>query len=298
MSTVVAAVDGSPAAVNAVRWAATDAEHRGATLRLVHAYLVPVHGYPDFAATFPQLREGMRDQGARWLEEARTAAETAAPEVAVETELAEGEAVPVLLAESHRAELVVLGSRGLGGFTGMLVGSVAVALAAHGHSPVVVVRGRDRLRPGGEPPAQGAVVAGVDGSEPSTAALAFAFAEAELRGAPLVVVRTWSGIVLDAVPRYPLTVDPERIEADERAALAEQVAPWSGAYPSVAVEPVVVRGRPVRTLLEHADRARLVVVGSRGRSGFRGMLLGSTSQALIAHAPCPVAVVRRPAGQD
>lgn len=293
MSLIVAGIDGSRSAVDAARWAAEEASAHGDTLRLVHAYVVPEHGYPAFAATFPQLREGMRHQGTKWLDEAREEVGKVASDLSVETELVEGEPVPVLVGESRRARMTVLGSRGLGGFTGMLVGSVAVGLTAHGHSPVIVVRGQRRSVSPDAP-----VVVGVDGSESSTAALRFAFAEAADRRASLTVVRTWRGIFLDeSVPRYPLKVDPHEIEEAERAALTEQVAPLRDAYPDVAVELVVVRGRPVRTLLEYGERARLLVVGSRGRSGFKGMLLGSTSRALVVHAPCAVAVVRSAAGE-
>lgn len=293
MSVIVAAVDGSRSAVDAARWAAEEATARGDTLRIVHAYVVPVYGYPEFAATFPRLREGMRHQGTEWLGEAREAAEKVAPGVTVETALVEGEPMNVLVEESRQARMTVLGSRGLGGFTGMLVGSVAVGLSAHGHSPVVVVRTPQQPLPPEAP-----IVVGVDGSESSTAALWFAFTEAADRRVPLTVVRTWRGIFLDeAVPRYPLKVDPHEIEEGERAALTQQVGPLRDSHPDVAVETAVVRGRPVRTLLEYGEGARLLVVGSRGCSGFEGMLLGSTSRALVVHAPCAVAVVRPAQGE-
>ncbi|WP_040922282.1 universal stress protein [Saccharomonospora xinjiangensis] len=291
MSVIVAGVDGSPSAVNAACWAAEEAASSNDTLRLVHAYVVPMYGYPEFAATFAQLREGMRDQGSKWLDEAKEAVANVAPGVTVETVLTEGDPLGTLVEESGKARLTVLGSRGLGGFTGMIVGSIAVGLASHGKSPVVVVRGPQEPLPSDAP-----IVVGVDGSEHSTAALRFAFEEAAGRKAPLTVVRTWRGILLDeAVSRYPLKVDAEEIEEGERAALQEQVDPMRESYPDVAVETVVVRGRPVRTLLDYAERARLLVVGSRGRGGFKGMLLGSTSQSLVTHAPCAVAVVRPPA---
>ncbi|WP_298181720.1 universal stress protein [Saccharomonospora sp.] len=138
------------------------------------------------------------------------------------------------------------------------------------------------------------IVVGVDGSEPSTVALEFAFEAAGTRRSELVMVRTWSGVLLDdVVPRGPLRVNPAEIEANERSALEEQVRPWRNTHPDVPVETVVVKGRPARTLLGYADRARLLVVGNRGRDGIQGMLLGSTSRALVTQAPCPVVVVRR-----
>jgi nucleotide-binding universal stress UspA family protein len=292
MPKVVAGVDGSNSAANAVAWAAREAARRGDTLLLVHSYVVPVHGYPSFLATFPELREGMRHYGSEWLEQARQAAQQAAPGVEVEVALREGEPVTVLRQESREARAVVLGSRGLGGFTGMLVGSVAVALAAHGHCPVVVVRGKRQDDPP-PPPASGPVVVGVDGSDAGLAALGFGFEAAEACGESLVAVHTWNDVVIDSMARLlPLSADPAEVDTQERAALEKQLSGWREKYPDVTVDPVVVRGRPVPTLLEYGERARLLVVGSRGRGGFTGMLLGSTSQALVIHAPCPVAVLR------
>lgn len=290
MGKVIAAVDGSASARNAAVWAGVEAQHRGDTLRLVHTYAVPERGYPGFLATFPEVREGMRHQGGQWLAEAESAVREAAPGARVETDLVEGEAVNALLAESRDARMVVLGSRGLGGFTGMLVGSVAVALAAHGLSPVVVVRGK---RPEDPPPTEGPVVVGLDGSAHSDAALTFAFEAAAARRVPVVAVHTWTELTLDGAARtLSMAADPAEVEREERELLERQLGPVREKYPDVEVEPVVARGRPVRTLLERGEHAQLIVVGSRGRGGFKGMLLGSTSQALVIHAPCPVAVVR------
>ncbi|MBK1783190.1 universal stress protein [Prauserella cavernicola] len=288
MSTIVVGVDGSTSARHAVAWAATEAAQRRGTLRLVNAYLVPERGYPAFITSVGELRSGLRAEGEQRLREAREAAEKAAPGVAVEVSLVEAQPAAALLAESRRSALVVLGSRGLGGFSGLLVGSVAVSLAAHGSCPVVVVRGQEE-----GPRTEGPVVVGIDNSPASDAAVEFAFDEAALRGVPVVAVRTWNDAMLEATVRmYPLSVNPDDIDTEERAVLDAQVGLVRDGYPDVPVETVVARGRAVRTLLEQAEHAQLLVVGSRGRGGFRGMLLGSTSRALVTHAPCPVAVVR------
>ncbi|MFC4003253.1 universal stress protein [Prauserella oleivorans] len=290
MGKIVAGIDGSASAKNAAVWAAREAARRQDTLRLVHAYVVPAGGYPTFVARLPQLREGMQQQGREWLDEARDAVLESVSGLEVETDLIEGQPAAVLTAESRTARSVVLGSRGLGGFTGMLVGSVAVSLAAHGHSPVAVVRGR---RPADPVPTEGPVVVGVDGSEPGAAALALAFDAASVRKTPLVAVHVWNDVTADAgLGVYPLAVDPDELARNARTVLDEALSEWQSKYPDVTVEPVVARGRPVRTLLEYAERAQLVVVGSRGRGGFQGMLLGSTSQALVIHSPCPVVVTR------
>jgi len=195
----------------------------------------------------------------------------------------------VLLAESTRAELVVLGDRGLGGFAGLLIGSVAVALAAHAACPVVVVRGAEPDRTTSRPEP---VVVGVDGSPAGEAAVAFAFEAAALRGVPLVAVHTWRDLLVDAT-MAPL-VDWDAVEADEREVLAERLAGWGEKYPDVEVRRLVTRDRPAHALVQESGRAQLVVVGSRGRGGIAGMLLGSVSQALLHHSACPV-VVTRPA---
>lgn len=178
----------------------------------------------------------------------------------VEHDLRMEHPTPVLIAESARAREVVVGSHGLGGFTGALVGSTAVALSNHGECPVVVVRGTQN---------DGPVVVGVDLSPESDPAIGFGFQEAAASGVPLVAAMA---------------------HADEQS-LDTRMSGWLRKYPDVAVEHVLGE-RPIPLLLELGHRAGLLVVGSRGRGGFAGMLLGSTSQALIYHAPCPVAVVR------
>jgi nucleotide-binding universal stress UspA family protein len=186
--------------------------------------------------------------------------------------------------------MVVLGSRGLGGFTGLLVGSTAVSLAAYGQCPVAVVRGRTLADP---PPGSGPVVVGVDGSPTSEGAIEVAFDEASFRGVGLVAVHTWSDVTVgSAFDIAAVSLDWQAVETDEQRLLAERLAGWQEKYPDVRVHRVVTRDRPVRSLLAQAGNAQLLVVGSRGRGGFAGMVLGSTSQALLHHAPCPVLVVR------
>ncbi|MFD6070736.1 universal stress protein [Amycolatopsis lurida] len=287
---IVAGIDGSGSARAAAMWAADEALRRGLPLRLVHVYSVPAVNTPGVSMPREAVRAGFESRGHEWLAEARKEVLGRYPDLVVETAAREWSAVPALVQESLRATMVVLGSRGLGGFTGMLVGSTAVALAHHGHCPIVVARGK---QPDGVVPVDEPVVVGTDGSPSSAAALAFAFDEAQQRETRLVVVRTWS-VMVDhgAVRPHFLDVDPAEIEAAERADAEAQIAPWQETYPDVEVELVVRKGRPARTLLEFSEKASLLVVGSRGRGGFQGMVLGSTSQALVAHSDCPVAVIR------
>ncbi|RKT54105.1 universal stress protein [Saccharothrix australiensis] len=280
---IVVGVDGSASAVTAVAWAAGEAARLRVPLRLVHAYRLPAQGYPELVVSGAEVRQAFEQQGWQWLEEAAEAARAAVPGVEVGTAVVVDRPAAALVAESRRARMVVLGSQGLGGFSGLLVGSVAVAVCAHGGCPVVVVR---------RPAADGPVVVGVDGSPVSEQAVAFAFEEASLRDAPLTAVLAWTDFPVDSAYGSRFTVDWSRVEDEQRRVLAERLAGWQEKYPDVRVDRVVVRDRPVRALLAAADGARLLVVGSHGHGGFGGVLLGSTSQALVYHAPCPLAVVR------
>jgi nucleotide-binding universal stress UspA family protein len=284
---VVAGVDGSECGLQAVRWAAAEAARRHLPLRLVAAHAWPAGGLVGDPGLGVDPRAVLRDLALGHLDAAAGEAAQVADDVEVERVEVTGFPETVLGSESRRAELVVIGDRGLGGFTGLLVGSVAVALAAHAECPVVVVRGAesDQAAPLSEP-----IVVGVDGSPASEAALAFAFGAADLRRVPLVAVHAWWDLVVD--PTMAPLVDWDAVDADEHEVLAERLAGWAESYPDVPVRRLVVRDRPARALVEESGRAQLVVVGSRGRGGLRGMLLGSVSQALLHHAHCPVAVVR------
>ncbi|WIV54235.1 universal stress protein [Amycolatopsis nalaikhensis] len=259
---VVAGVDASAASFAAIRWAANEARLRDTTLRLLHACFVE-----DTAA---------RDDGELLLEHVhrrlRRSAEVArewAPGVRVETVVRLGLAVDLLLAESADAALVVLGSHGLGGLRGALIGSVALRVAAGAACPVVVV-------PGHRPATGGPIVVGLDASASSEHALGFALEQAATTGAPVHVVHAWH------------TGDGGTEQAD----LTARLASWVRKYPDLAITAHAVRDRsPSWALANAVPDARLIVVGTRGRGPVAGGLLGSTGNALLAHAPCPVAVV-------
>ncbi|MFF0146609.1 nucleotide-binding universal stress UspA family protein [Amycolatopsis sulphurea] len=284
---VLAGVDGSASARHAVVWAAEQAARRSLVLRLVQVYVVPSPGITGPGVR--GVRSGFRHQARAWLAEAEAAVLQRWPSLPTERLVAEGSPVAVLRRESRGAELAVLGSRGLGGFTGLLVGSTAVGLVAHARCPVVVVRGR---MPDDPPPAAGPVVAGLDGSADSDDALGFACAEAVSRHEVLLAVHTWNEQWhADGSARGANRV-PGEVAAAECRRVEDQLAPWREKFPQLRIDVRAGPGRPVRTLLKFGEDAQLVVVGSRGRGGFDGMLLGSTSQALLVHSACPVAVVR------
>ncbi len=285
---VVVGVDGSPSALRAVRWAAEEAVRRRLPLRLVHAYPAPV-GLHGEVVDQSVVRNALRAQGRRWLAEARAVVAEMSADLRPGIRLSSDPVVPALAEESRDASLLVLGTRGLGGFTGLLIGSNAVLLAGRAHCPLVVVRGDGD----GSVPTHGPVLVGVDGLATSEAAVEFAFAEASLHRADLVAIHTWADSPADTVLLgHPDAPDFEPAQQRAYETLAERLAGWQEKYPDVHVTREVVRDHPSRALLRYGAAARLVVVGTRGRGGFRGLLLGSTSQHLLHHAPCPVAVVR------
>ncbi|MBT2212677.1 universal stress protein [Actinomadura sp. NEAU-AAG7] len=272
---VVVGYDGSAQSGRAVRWAAEEARLRGVPLTVCHAWGTYASAGP-MAIPITDLRVAAERVLAEGVEHARQDTGD------VRALLGNGASAPILLEAAANAELLVVGSHGHGGFAGLLLGSTAAGLAAHTPCPLVVVRSGAR-RDG----AAGPVVAGVDGSASSLEALALAFTEADLRRTELVVRLAWPGSA-DA-EGLPL-VDAEGLRELAEERLARFVAPLREQNPKIAVRTEVVRGSAREVLLHAAEEAALLVVGSRGAGGFRGLLLGSVGQALLHHAACPVAI--------
>jgi nucleotide-binding universal stress UspA family protein len=285
---VVVGADGSASSLAAVEVAALEARSRGAGLRVVHAFVWPAMHVPLGSSPLGPPDGGLQNMVDRLVAEAVERARAVAPDVEVGHVVVTGEPLTVLEAQSRAAELVVIGSRGMGGFVGLLVGSTAVHLAAHGRCPVLVVRE--------QPHADGPIVLGVDGSVAGQKAVDFAFAEAALRNAPLVALHTWTTwnapMPAPQDPSEPYANPPGALAEEEERQLAEALAGRQERYPGVVVEHRVVHGGTREALIEASRSAQLLVVGARGRGGFAGLLLGSVSQALLHHAQCPVAVVR------
>ncbi|NJC74055.1 universal stress protein [Planosporangium thailandense] len=283
---VIVGVDGSPCSLAAVDAAAREAAVRGAPLHVIYAYVWPYIAEPIGPSTADTLEGDLHDDAEQLVREAAARARAAAPTVDVRGEAVPGPATPVLVDRSRTAALVVIGDRGLGGFSGLLLGSVAVELTTHAAAPVLVVRGRADPR--------GDVLLGVDGSPGSEPAVAFAFEEAALRGAGLTAVHAWDSPVRTAPDSMlPPIYTTDDVEDEEERVLAESLAGWRCKYPDVPVRRRLVCGPPRPALLDATGTAQLLVVGSRGRGGFTGLLLGSVSQAMVHHAACPVAVVHR-----
>lgn len=282
---VVVGVDGSDRSLAAVGAAAVEAADRGLPLRIVHAFIWPLMHVAVGPIAGGPPQSGLRHNAEQILAEAANEAHKVAAEVTVTTALIDGAAAPVLIHQSSSAALLVLGDRGLGGFTGLIVGSIAVQTVAHAACPVLVIRGTERTT--------GPVVVGVDGSELSALAVEFAAEAAVRRGTDLVAVHAWFGPTSPgAGEMMPLVHDPALLENEERRLLAESTAGLTERYPDLVIRREQQHGRAGHRLAEWSKSAQLVVVGARGRGGFAGLLLGSVSQALLYHSACPVAVVR------
>ena len=284
---VVAGVDGSPSSMSAAEAAAEEAGLREAPLRLVHAYHWPTAPVGGARLVYEPDVDALRGMAERFMADAASRARAVAPDIEITTDLLWGEALKVLVRLSHRAALIVVGSRGLGSFTGLLLGSVAVHLVAHTHCPVQVVRGR--------PHPAGGVLLGIDGSPAAQPSVDFAFDEAALRGCGVIAMHAWSGWSTPAQPpqdsSMPYAYEPGMLRDGEERLLAEALAGSREERPDVPVERRTVERRPREALIEASRTARLLVVGARGRGGFAGLLLGSVSQAALHHAACPVVVV-------
>jgi nucleotide-binding universal stress UspA family protein len=284
---VVVGVDGSEPALRAVRLAAVEAARRHRPLRVVHGFIWPLLHVPVDPPPDGPLGAGLRRQAEQVVAAAVAEAEATVPGIRVTGEIIDGEAAAVLVGETPTAALVVLGDRGLGGFSSLVVGSVAVQVAAYADCPVLVARGTDR--------AHGPVVVGVDGSELSRLAVGFALEEASLRGTDLIALHVYrhpgSGGPGDM---QPLVYDETQLHDEEDRLVAESLAGTADRWPDVPVRRQTVRGRPAGVLADASREAQLLVVGGQGRGEFTGLLLGSVSQSVLHHADCPVAVVRAP----
>jgi len=269
---IVVGVDGSAPANAAVEWAAMDARRRGLDLRVVHVCEEWPRGI------------GAAEYCAGTLEAAADRARRLTGTARVTGALLSGHVAHDLIAESATADSIVLGSRGLGGFAGMVVGSIGMAVAGHAAGPVVIVRGPS-------PYVHGRVTVGYDGSEHSTAAMEYAIEQARARDAELHVVYGWQMPVLSpyAVAYNGLIEEIMREQAEEAR---ERVVPWRERHPDVRIVDEQLCEHPVPLLVKASQSADLVVVGSRGRGGLAAAVLGSVGHGVLHHVTCPVAVVR------
>ncbi|MFB7589086.1 universal stress protein [Streptomyces sp. NPDC056169] len=280
---VTVGLDGSEESLAAARWAATQAVLREVPLRLVHVEEWP--SMPDVPVAYARTL-AHDEQTERLMREQTDRSRKNHPDLEVVTEYARGRAAEELTAAANKADLTVLGARGLGGVRGFLVGSVSLAVVGAARQPVVLVRAvDDRAAP------EGGIVAGVDIHHPCEALLAFSFSEAARKGTPLRFLHSWT---LPASYGYAATVDPgigEELGSHLLGGLNGLLEPWRKRFAGVEVEAESVVGSPAYQLVEASQTAQLVIVGRRSRNVPLGPHLGHVAHAVIHHSPAPVAVV-------
>ncbi|MDY6995673.1 MAG: universal stress protein [Actinomycetota bacterium] len=287
---VVVAVDGSQSSNSAVAWAACDAELRGLPLRLVHVIppmVTPSSASSDFGSEYARFEQGRAREILDRSRELALEATSSDRNSQISSEVLDGPIVPTLLDTSASADIIVVGCLGQGAVARAVLGSVSSGLVQHAHCPVAVIHAER------EPAPQAPVLVGIDGSPASELATAIAFDEASRRGVDLVALHAWTDMGPLEFPRINWApIEWRNVEEQEDEVLSERLSGWRAQYPDVAVHRVLVADRPGPRLLEHADEAQLVVVGSHGRGASR-MLLGSVSSAIVNAAQTPVIVARR-----
>jgi nucleotide-binding universal stress UspA family protein len=279
---VLAATDGSPISLAAVHWAAEEAMRRGTSLRLVHVWPQPVGVY----------LEQLQAEGAALL--ARVQEEVAGryPDLETDTVLLGAAAVDGLVEAAADGQLLVLGTRGLGGFKGLLVGSVSLAVAGRSPIPVVVLRPGQEGAEAGDVDRAGDVVVGVGPGETADEVLQFAFSRAEQRGSRVVGVHGWNLPAMWATPgTVAPPIDSAVLESAAREHLEKTLRPWQDKYPQVQVVVRVDGAGPAKALVDASNGAELLVIGRRMRKHTAGGHLGLTAHAALHHADAPVAVV-------
>lgn len=286
---IVVAVDGSPASNAAVVWAARDAATRSIPLTLFHAVVTPTATYPP--VPYPDsLAVKLEDEGRREIAHALKLAHDAMPadrKVTINKEMVYSTPAPALIKSSDEAEMIVVGSSGRGLLARGLLGSVSSTVVRHARCPVAVIRDEDL-----PDPQHGPVLLGIDGSPASELATAIAFDQASRRGVDLLALHAWSDVAVLELA----ALDWDAVEAEAERSLAENLAGWQERYPDVTVRRLLVRDLPAQQLIHQSEstQAQLVVVGSHGRGGLTGLILGSVSNTVLHSVRIPV-IVARPA---
>lgn len=286
---IIVAVDDSPSSLAATDWAARDAALRHVPLTLVHVLAEPPVGMWPEPALLNGFSEWRAKNGHEILAKARRVADRALEQsnpIAVTELSCAGTPVPTLVDLSKDADMMVVGCRGQGALQRMLLGSVSTGLVHHSHCPVAVIHDEDPMM---DRPSDAPVLVGIDGSPVSELATAIAFDEASRRAVDLIAMHGW----FDDDLRDWIGVDWDRQLEIGKEVLGERLAGWAERYPDVTVEHRLVDGDPAERLVAASETAQLTVVGSHGRGGFAGMLLGSVSSKVVHAARMPVIVARQ-----
>lgn len=271
---VVVGADGSEAGNAALRWAADAAAAH-------HLPLTAVHARPDVEGVVQEIRGG-----SDVLSAAAEVVRPRHPELTVRTLQYPEPPVQTLLAAGEAADFIVIGSRGLGGFGGLLVGSTAMQVAPYAPCPVVVVHAEREDTTDGRH--AGDVVLGYDGSAAANRASAFAFRHARAVGGAVVVVSVDPG---RGDPEVHDVQAGGAVPGSDTGAFQAPLLVTAESFPDVPVKFVAGTGRPAEVLIQESRGCELLVVGPRGRGGFAGLIMGSVSQKVLAHAATPVAFV-------
>lgn len=273
---IVCGYDGSRDARRAVAWAAARATEHRASLQVISADRA-VGRVVAFDETARANVEGaMRDQLADLTEGVEATFRVIADSP-----------VGALIEAGRDASAIIVGSRGLTAREDFAMGSTSAGVVEHAACPVIVITPRTP-----ESPTNGPVVLAADGSAANDPAIAFAFAEAERRGAPLRVVNSVEVPRLPGASLFDLDKLAESVLAEDEKTVLDALAPHEARHPDVSVDLILVVGEPAVTVADEAAGASLLVTGSRGHGGFKGLLLGSVSRRLLQTAPCAVAVIR------
>lgn len=285
MGDIIVGVDGSASSAAALRWAAGEADARGARVVVVLVWDLFGQYHADGSRVVDLVYdERSADQALAKMVDDALGAERGGE--VVRRSVCDRPA-PGLLAAARDGDLLVVGARGLGGFRGLLLGSVSQQCLHHASGPIAVVHGDHD----GGTEATGRVVVGVDGSPAADAALGWAVAHAVARGSTLDVVNAWEAPVSHGPVLGIFPYDLEAIESEAHQLVDSTVADASASAPDLVVSGTVVAGRPASSLLDVAKGADLVVVGRRGLGGFGRLLLGSVSDHVARHAGTTVVVV-------
>ena len=287
---VMVGYDGSTMSQTAAHWAAREAVARGLPLVLAHAFTPPIGGFSDgyISSVGADVVATMQESADASLLEMVAALAAAHPQLDVRHQVLVASPSAALIEASNDATLLVVGSRGLGGFRGLILGSVGVQVATHSQCPTVVLRGEPS-------PSADCAVVGIDNSPLSAPALEFAFDFASRHGLRLLAVHAWDISTHDVLGTTATMPVPnlQELGADEERMASEALAGFRGSYPDVDVEEHLIKGNTAKAIVEAGKNAALIVVGSRGRGELAGAVLGSVSQSVLHKAKIPVAVVHR-----
>lgn len=283
---VTVGLDGTPHSMAAARWAAGEAHRRGATLHLLHAWVMLSPG----SSTGP-AESDQNYWAKRIVHDMQTELRREYPALPIVEDLVAEEAPAALLNAAARSAVLVLGSRGLDRVESFFLGDTSLYLVGRADRPVVLVRAEERTAQPEAAGRAGPVVLGVSLHGPGDALLEFAFETAAERG---VELRAVHGRSLPAQAYAPWGVDPDvaaEIQQDAEIAMGRMLSPWREKFPGVQVAETIRLESPARALIRAAEEAELLLIGRRRHHTAMAPRLGPVAQAAVHHASCPVAVV-------